>query len=59
MSLSRQLFAVPPAGDTLEAASLGHTDAVNHLILLEDLIDRHLRQHGAPIITFRNPNAAD
>merc|ERR1711935_1049309 len=37
MSLPRELLRVPPAGDPLEAMSLGHTDQVNHLVGSEDL----------------------
>merc|ERR1711935_492960 len=37
MSLPRELLRVPPAGDPLEAMSLGHTDHVNHLVGSEDL----------------------
>ena len=35
---------MPTTGDTLEAVSLRHADAVDHLVLLEDGVDRHLQQ---------------
>ena len=42
VSLARQLLGVPTAGDTLETVTLGDTDAVDELVLLEDLVNRDL-----------------
>ena len=37
--LARKLLGTPAAGDTLEAVTLGDSDAVDHLVLLEDGVD--------------------
>ena len=37
--LARELLGAPSAGDTLETVTLGDSDAVDHLVLLEDGID--------------------
>lgn len=42
MCLARQLLGVPAAGDALETFALSDANAVNHLVLLEDLLDRDL-----------------
>jgi len=41
VSLAGQTGGSPTGGDTLESLTLGHSDDVNHLILLEDGINRH------------------
>ena len=40
MCLPRKLLGVPTARDSLEPLSLRHSDAVNHLILLEHVLHR-------------------
>lgn len=37
--LARQLLGAPSAGDTLETVAFGNSDAVNHLVLLENAVD--------------------
>jgi hypothetical protein len=42
VSLAGQLLRVPTRSDTLESLSLGDTDAIDHLVLGEDLLDGNL-----------------
>lgn len=39
VSLARKLLGAPPAGDTGETVTLGNSDNINHLVLLEDGVD--------------------
>ena len=42
MRFARQLFRVPTARDALEAFALGDADAVDHVVLRENLLDGNL-----------------
>lgn len=42
VSLARKLLGTPTGGDTLETVTLGDSDDIDHLVLLEDAVDGHL-----------------
>lgn len=39
VSLARQLLGTPSGGDTVETVTLGDSDDIDHLVLLEDAVD--------------------
>lgn len=61
MSLARQLLGVPTASNALETFALSDTDAVNHLVLPEDLLNRDLLLEvlTSPINLLRNSAAVN
>jgi hypothetical protein len=61
VSLTRQLLGVPTASNAFESFALGDANAVDHLILLEDLLNRHLllKMLASPIDLLGNGTAID
>lgn len=61
VSLARQLLGVPTAGNTLVTVTLGDTDAVDHLVLVEDLFnwDLLLEVFASPVDLLGDGTSVD